>query len=182
MLLFDAWCLYCLSNPVTKEENFDPTLVFRIDSVATFWRTMNNLPPPSELPPPTSMYLFRDDINPKWEDPKNCDGGVWRLKVPNSKINSVWELVSCRTIGESWVKEHRNVVNGIVLKVREKAFYIEVWVTQKQEHFPKDLLSAIESEMPSFNVDFYKHSEVQAAKKEIEASSSPKKKAGKKRK
>lgn len=176
MLLFDAWCLYCLSNSVTKEENYDPTLVFRIDSVATFWKTVNNLPEPTELSPPTTMYLFRDDINPKWEDPKNVAGGAWKLRIDRDKVDSIWLILACKTIGESWLKEHRNSVNGIVLKIRERAFFIEVWVTQKLPDFPTDLLSAIEHEVPGFVIDFYTHSEVQSAMKEAAAAAAAKNK------
>lgn len=166
MLLSDSWCLYCLSNAVTKEETFDPTLVFRIDSVPTFWKTMNNLPEPTDMSPPTTMYLFRDDINPKWEDPKNVSGGMWTLRVDRDKIDMVWLLVACKTIGESWLKEHRNTINGIALKVREKKFTIDVWVTERRQGFPDDLMGVLRSVMPSFMIDFYTHAEIQGALKE----------------
>ena len=162
MLLFDQWCFYFLdSSSVPSDGKFDPTLVFRIDSVATFWRVMNNIPEPTQLTRSSTLYLFRDDINPKWEDPKNNAGGMWKLKVEPNKINIVWTIMACRTIGESWDKAHRNSINGIVLKVREKGFWIEVWTTEKIDAFAKDIHSAIEQEVPAMWVDYLKHSDVQ---------------------
>jgi hypothetical protein len=166
MMLFDTWSLYCLCNSVTKSENYDPTQVFRIDSVPTFWKVMNNLPEPTELAPPTTMYLFRDDINPKWEDKKNISGGMWRIRVLQDRVDAVWLVLLCKTIGESWQKEFRNSVNGIVLKVREKGFYVEIWVTEKKEQFPSDLVTAFEEQMPVFTIDYYTHQEIQEVMKQ----------------
>lgn len=179
MLLSDLWCLYALCTSVTKEDTFDPAPVFRIDSVATFWKVMNNLPEPTELPPPSTMYLFRDDINPKWEDPKNCNGGVYKIRVERSKIDIVWLLVACKTIGESWAKEHRNKVNGAVLKVREKSFYIEIWVSEEVPKLSMDVLSAIESEVAFFEIDYHKHEDMQIALKEAAAANAKKQKQNK---
>lgn len=162
MLLSDQWCFYFLdSSSVTSEGNFDPTLVFRIDSIATFWRVMNNIPEAGQLNRSSTLYLFRDDINPKWEDPKNNAGGMWKMKVDAAKINMVWTIMACRTIGESWEKENRNCINGIVLKVRDKGFWIEVWVTDKTDTFARDLHSGIESEVGAIYLDYLKHSSVQ---------------------
>jgi hypothetical protein len=161
MLLFDQWCFYFLDSSSVSEDKFDPTLVFRIDSVATFWRVMNSIPDATQLNRSSTLYLFRDDINPKWEDPKNNAGGMWKMKVEPSKINIVWTIMACRTIGESWEKSNRNCINGIVLKVREKGFWIEVWVTDKTESFGKDLHSGIEHEVSAIYLDYLKHSDVQ---------------------
>ncbi|CUE72257.1 eukaryotic translation initiation factor 4E, putative [Bodo saltans] len=176
MMLFDTWSLYCLCNSVTKSDTYDPTQVFRIDSVPTFWKVMNNLPEPTELSPPTTMYLFRDDINPKWEDKKNISGGMWRIRVLQDRVDAVWLVLLCKTIGESWQKEFRNTVNGIVLKVREKGFYVEIWVTEKKEQFPSDLVSAFEEQMPVFTIDYYTHQEIQ----EVMSKKDVPKKGGKK--
>lgn len=176
MLLFDTWSLYCLCNSVTKVENYDPTQVFRIDSVPTFWKVMNNLPEPTELSPPTTMYLFRDDINPKWEDKKNVSGGMWKMRVTHDRIDAVWLVLLCKTIGESWLKEFRNTINGVVLKARDKGFYIEIWVTEKKDLFPSDLADALSEQLPGFMIDYYTHQQIQ----EVMSKKDVPKKGGKK--
>jgi hypothetical protein len=175
MLLPDTWCFYFLdSSSVSSEDHFDPTLVFRIDSVATFWRVMNNVPEPTQLNRSSTFYLFRDDINPRWEDDKNKAGGMWKMKVEATKINIIWTIMTCRAIGESWEKSNRNSINGIVLKVREKGYWIEVWVTSKTETFTGDLLSGIQHEIGAIWVDYLTHSQVQEAAAAAAANSTPK--------
>ena len=166
LLLADTWCLYFMPCPVSKEEEFDPALVFRIDSVASFWKTFNNLPPANEIPARSAMYLFRDDIIPKWEDVKNRDGGLYRVTVPTTKANDVWLRTAAKTIGESWRKNHRNSVNGIVLKMRERAMYIEVWVSQEMENFIADWFDEFKSVMPSAAIDWYSHAQLQEIHRE----------------
>lgn len=180
MLLGDSWCMYHLEVAARGEDKFDPTLVFRIDSVATFWRTMNNIPEANDLPVGSTTFLFRDDIDPRWEDPKNINGGMWRFKVPASVVSEVWIFLCCRTVGESWAKEYRNTINGVVLKSRDKGYWLEVWVTGKKPEFPSDLLTCVESVLPAFNVDFFQHEDMQKFLKEA-AEKAPKGKKGKKR-
>ena len=48
----------------------------------------NNIRTPGQLQPSATFYLFKEGIEPKWEDPKNASGGCWTASVnrgPNSK-------------------------------------------------------------------------------------------------
>ncbi|KAG5497814.1 hypothetical protein GH5_02604 [Leishmania sp. Ghana 2012 LV757] len=141
MMLDDLWCLFYLPTTLgenIKEEDYNPTLVFRVDSILTFWRVMNNIAAPSELQLST-LYLFRDGIDPKWEDPANRDGGIVKVKVTSAQVDEAWELLLCRTIGDSWSPSVRETVNGVVLKVRERAYWLELWVTKDSSALQKDL-------------------------------------------
>lgn len=168
MQLTDNWTLYFLPSPPGKGEPFDPALVFGIDTVASFWKTMNNLPEAEELPARSSMYLFRDDIVPKWEDPQNKDGGLYRVAVSSRVANDVWLRTAARTIGESWKRLYRDNVNGIVLKVKEKGMYIEVWVKRMiktadgKDEFRNEWHSAFSSIVEIAAIDFYTHQELQS--------------------
>lgn len=141
MMLDDLWCLFYL--PTTwgeniKEEDYNPTLVFRVDSIPTFWKVLNNIPAPSELGLST-LYLFRDGIDPKWEDKANRSGGIVKVKVTPAQVDEAWELLLCRTIGDSWAPSVQATVNGVVLKVRERAYFLEVWVTKDSMELQRDL-------------------------------------------
>ncbi|KAG5498556.1 hypothetical protein JKF63_02842 [Porcisia hertigi] len=141
MMLDDLWCLFYLPSKLgenIKEEEYNPTLVFRVDSIPTFWRVLNNIAAPSELQLST-LYLFRDGIDPKWEDPANRDGGIVKVKVTAAQVDEAWELLLCRTIGDSWSPSVRETVNGVVLKVRERAYWLELWVTKDSSALQKDL-------------------------------------------
>lgn len=141
MMLNDVWSLFYLPSTwgeSIKEEDYDPILVFRIDSIPTFWKVFNNITVPSSMGLST-VYLFRDGINPKWEDAANCDGGVVKVKATTAQIDEAWELLLCRTIGDSWSAPVRPTINGVVLKVRERAYMLEVWVTKQTPELMRDL-------------------------------------------
>lgn len=184
MQLTDNWTLYFLPSPPGKDEPFDPALVFGIDSVAAYWKTMNNLPEAEELPARSSMYLFRDDIVPKWEDPQNKDGGLYRVAVSSRHANDVWLRTTARTIGESWKRLYRDNVNGIVLKVKEKGMYIEIWVKRMiktadgKDDFRNEWHSAFSNIVEIAAIDYYTHQELQSFIQQ--AAENPKKKAKRK--
>ena len=55
----------------------------------------NNIKPPSWLGPGTDFHLFKEGIEPKWEDPTCEFGGKWTVLVPkgpNSKqvLDTYW--------------------------------------------------------------------------------------------
>lgn len=141
MLLDDLWSLFYLPSSFgesIKEEDYNPTLIFRIESIPTFWKVFNNIPQPSEMPIST-LYLFRDGIAPKWEDPANRSGGIVKVKVTASQMDEAWELLLCRTIGDSWSASVRSKVNGVALKVRDRGTILEVWVTEQTPELMRDL-------------------------------------------
>ena len=52
----------------------------------------NNIRTPGQLQPTATFYLFKDHIEPKWEDPKNTNGGCWTASVPNKGQNTKGQL------------------------------------------------------------------------------------------
>nr|CCC48341.1 putative eukaryotic translation initiation factor 4e [Trypanosoma vivax Y486] len=141
LILGDLWCLFYLpmgGGENVKESTYDPTLVFRIDSIASFWRVFNNLPNPTEMDTGT-LYFFHDNINPKWEDARNHDGGIVKIKLCSRVINEAWIRLLCCCAGEAWSGPVQDVVNGIALKVRGCAYILEVWVTKQTPELMADI-------------------------------------------
>jgi hypothetical protein len=76
----------------------------------------NNIRTPGQLQPTATFYLFKSDIEPKWEDPKNVHGGCWTASVnkgPTSKgqldawwLNGVSAPHKRRLYGHCSVHEH----------------------------------------------------------------------------
>lgn len=52
----------------------------------------NNIRTPGQLQPTATFYLFKEHIEPKWEDPKNTHGGCWTASVPSKGPNSKSQL------------------------------------------------------------------------------------------
>jgi hypothetical protein len=63
----------------------------------------NNIKAPSQLQPMATYYLFKDGIEPKWEDPKNTHGGSWNCsapRTPNGKqVLDSWWLHAVSSLG-----------------------------------------------------------------------------------
>jgi hypothetical protein len=57
-------------------------------------RLYNNIIPPSELPQKANYYLFKEGIQPAWEDAANTNGGKWSIQLPREKsradIDRLW--------------------------------------------------------------------------------------------
>eukprot|EP00967_Tisochrysis_lutea_P097767 scaffold143748_cov19-Tisochrysis_lutea.AAC.1 len=84
--LENSWTLW-FDNPQQKQttSKFGQTLrpVFTFSTVEEFWCLYNNIKTPGQLQPSATFYLFKEGIEPKWEDPRNFNGGSWTANVPN---------------------------------------------------------------------------------------------------
>lgn len=139
----DVWKLHYLPRGdrwASKSDAYDPMVVATIDDIRTFWQVFNNLPTPHEKKQGT-YYFFRDDIDPKWEHEANQGGGMLRAPVGEGRVDEAWELLLLRAVGASWSSaDVRRLVNGVVVKMREKqAYTLELWVTKDSEELRRDL-------------------------------------------
>ena len=111
--LYNVWTLW-FDNPGHKgsgsakerRETWGANLhkVVDLQSVEEFWGLYNNIVPPSLLPQSANYYLFKQGIQPAWEDPANGGGGKWSLQLPREKhrnqIDKLWLYTMLSAIGE----------------------------------------------------------------------------------
>jgi translation initiation factor 4E len=99
------------------------------DTVEDFWRVFNNLKPASSLPQGSNYHIFKEHIEPKWEDPLNAKGGKWTVTIPpKSRASSLdqmwlWTILAC--IGET-VRSPDDVC-GLVVSVRKAGDRVQIW-------------------------------------------------------
>ncbi|XP_008253670.3 eukaryotic translation initiation factor 4E type 1B [Oryctolagus cuniculus] len=89
----------------------------------------------SKLSSGCDYALFKDGIEPMWEDSKNKRGGRWLISLAkqqrHSELDRLWlETLLC-LIGESFA-EHSREVCGAVLNVRTKGDKIAVWTREAE--------------------------------------------------
>ena len=154
--LFHSWTLY-FDNPMHKgsssakerRESWGANLhkVVTIKSVEEFWGLYNNIVPPSTLPQSANYYLFKESIQPAWEDPANGSGGKWRLQLPREKhrsqIDKLWLYTMLSAIGEMLEaptseskmpgKLEDEMVTGVILQARSNYYRISVWTRRADE-------------------------------------------------
>lgn len=154
--LFHSWTLY-FDNPMHKgsssakerRESWGANLhkVVTIKSVEEFWGLYNNIVPPSTLPQSANYYLFKESIQPAWEDPANGSGGKWSLQLPREKhrsqIDKLWLYTMLSAIGEMLEaptseskmpgKLEDEMVTGVILQARSNYYRISVWTRRADE-------------------------------------------------
>lgn len=125
------WTLW-FDNPNGKQKQatWGQTLrtVYTFDTVEDFWCLYNNIIPPSRLSPGSDLHLFREGVEPKWEDPKCEHGGSWKVMVPKGNkqmLDTMWLHAILAAIGEQW--DDGDEVCGIVVNVRPKQDRLQVW-------------------------------------------------------
>ena len=118
-----------------------------IKSVEEFWGLYNNIVPPSTLPQSANYYLFKDGIQPAWEDPANGNGGKWSIQLPREKhrnqIDKLWLYTMLSAIGEmleapssdSKLPQSREdeLVTGVVLQARSNYYRVSIWTRYADE-------------------------------------------------
>lgn len=154
--LYNEWTMW-FDNPSHKgswsakerRETWGANLhkVVNIKSVEEFWGLYNNIVPPSTLPQSANYYLFKDGIQPAWEDPANGNGGKWSIQLPREKhrnqIDKLWLYTMLSAIGEmleapssdSKLPQSREdeLVTGVVLQARSNYYRVSIWTRYADE-------------------------------------------------
>ena len=84
----------------------------------------NNIKPPSWLGPNTDFHLFKEGIEPKWEDPTCEHGGKWTVLVPRGPNNK-------QTLDTYWLNAVRALLpvctcSKILSRVRARGFTVHI--------------------------------------------------------
>uniref|UniRef100_F6VMH3 Eukaryotic translation initiation factor 4E family member 1B n=1 Tax=Monodelphis domestica TaxID=13616 RepID=F6VMH3_MONDO len=89
----------------------------------------------SKLSSGCDYALFKDGIEPMWEDSRNKHGGRWLVSLAKqqrqSNLDRLWlETLLC-LIGEAF-EEYSEEVCGVVLNVRTKGDKIAIWTSEAE--------------------------------------------------
>ena len=90
----------------------------------------NNIAKASKLAQGANYHLFKEGVEPKWEDPENERGGKWIVIVPakerdNGALDKYWLWTLLAVIGEAFDDETE--VCGCVVSVRKGGDKISLW-------------------------------------------------------
>lgn len=106
--------------------------VIDFDTVEDFWGLMNHIAPPSKLPSGCDYYVFKDVIEPMWEDERNKNGGMWLLSFDRnqriSHLDPCWLEILMLLVGETF-EDDSDEICGAVVNIRGKGDRVSVWTT-----------------------------------------------------
>ncbi|XP_002126987.2 eukaryotic translation initiation factor 4E-1A [Ciona intestinalis] len=130
--LQNKWALWFFKNDRQKKWEDNLRLVTKFDTVEDFWALYNHIQLSSKLQSGCDYNLFKDGIQPMWEDKANKKGGKWMLQMSKqqrvNELDKVWlEILLC-LIGEGF-GEDSDYVNGGVVQVRHKGDKVAIWTS-----------------------------------------------------
>ncbi|ELR54190.1 Eukaryotic translation initiation factor 4E, partial [Bos mutus] len=156
--LQNRWALWFFKNDKSKTWQANLRLISKFDTVEDFWALYNHIQLSSNLMPGCDYSLFKDGIEPMWEDEKNKRGGRWLITLNKqqrrSDLDRFWletvrfynykAVFDTKTllsllfifsfkllclIGESF-DDYSDDVCGAVVNVRAKGDKIAIWTTE----------------------------------------------------
>jgi translation initiation factor 4E len=101
-------------------------------SIGEFWSVFNNLLPASKLPLNSNYHVFREGVQPMWEDPSNKSGGKFVLTMPKKdskagRCDEWWLYTILSIIGET-IDLDGDQVCGAVVSIRKSQDRIALWL------------------------------------------------------
>nr|XP_020018402.1 eukaryotic translation initiation factor 4E type 1B [Castor canadensis] len=133
--LQNRWALWFFKNDRSRAWQDNLHLVAKVDTVEDFWGMYSHIQLASKLSSGCDYALFKDGIQPMWEDGRNKRGGRWLVSLAKQQrhieLDRLWlETLLC-LIGESF-EEHGREVCGAVINIRTKGDKIAVWTSEAE--------------------------------------------------
>nr|XP_012805710.1 eukaryotic translation initiation factor 4E type 1B [Jaculus jaculus] len=133
--LQDRWALWFFKSDQSRAWKDNLHLVTKVNTVEDFWAMYRHIQLASKLSSGCDYALFKDGIEPMWEDSRNKRGGRWLVSLAkqqrHSELDHLWlETLLC-LIGESF-EEHSREVCGAVINIRTKGDKIALWTSEAE--------------------------------------------------
>ncbi|XP_056425864.1 eukaryotic translation initiation factor 4E type 1B [Hyla sarda] len=134
-LLQSRWALWFFKNVKSQPWQCNLRLVTTFNTVEDFWALHTHIQLASKLSSGCDYSIFKDGIEPMWEDSRNKRGGRWLITLSkqqrHSDLDSLWlETLLC-LIGEAF-DEHSEEVCGAVINIRAKGDKIAIWTREAE--------------------------------------------------
>ncbi len=96
-------------------------------NVADLWGVINNIPIPTKSPTKCNWSLFKDNIQPEWEDEHNKNGGKWNMDLGTNRelSDKIWFNLLLGVAGGTI--DYKNEINGITLHLRPGGIRCALW-------------------------------------------------------
>jgi len=117
-----SWCWWYdkpQTKKVTQHSWGDQMMqIYTFDTVEDFWSLWNNIKGVQELPMGAYYHLFKEGIQPKWEDPVHKVGGRWVFQLRDrDDLGQYWLAAVLACIGCSFEEDDEEIC-GIAVNIR----------------------------------------------------------------
>ncbi|KAM6251842.1 eukaryotic translation initiation factor 4E type 1B [Porphyrio hochstetteri] len=133
--LQNRWALWFFKNDKSKMWQANLRLVTKFSTVEDFWALYSHIQLASKLTSGCDYSLFKDGIEPMWEDNQNKRGGRWLITLAkqqrHTELDHFWlETLLC-LIGEMF-DDYSDEVCGAVINIRAKGDKIAIWTREAE--------------------------------------------------
>ena len=103
------------------------------------------------------LFLMRDGITPRWEDPRNRNGGCFSYKIHNKNVANCWNKLFKYVTGESFstIENVNKHINGITVSPKRNFCIIKVWM-DTDKYQDSSVFNDIMDEQSSYECIFKK--------------------------
>lgn len=134
--LQNKWALWYFKTDKNKDWKDCLKKVIEFDTVEDFWSVFNHIKPPSQIASGCDYMVFKEGIEPMWEDKRNKQGGRWLLNLEKRDrrdfLDQCWlETIMC-LVGESF-DDASDEVCGAVVQIRNKGDKVAIWTGNQSQ-------------------------------------------------
>ena len=105
--------------------------IYEINNPETFWRWYNNWESFGGLLS-KQFFLMKKNIEPRWEDKNNINGGCWSLKINSTDAPIFWERISALLVLDQ-ISNIEDDINGISICLKKNNnCVIKIWNKDKK--------------------------------------------------
>lgn len=124
------WAFWYLKGDRSKDWVDCLKRIAPFDTVEDFWGLYNHIQSASSLGWGSDYYIFKDGIQPMWEDPHNISGGRWLVNIDkqerNSKLDKNWLELLIALVGGQF-DDLGEYICGAAVNVRQKGDKVALW-------------------------------------------------------
>ncbi|CAM4608235.1 unnamed protein product [Caretta caretta] len=133
--LQNRWALWFFKNDKSKTWQANLRLVTKFSTAEDFWALYSHIQLASKLTSGCDYSLFKDGIEPMWEDNRNKRGGRWLITLAkqqrHTELDRFWlETLLC-LIGETFGPYSEDIC-GAVINIRAKGDKIAIWTREAE--------------------------------------------------
>jgi translation initiation factor 4E len=169
--LQNVWTFYYLvpNREGQKDKNWKDFLhkLYDFRSFEDFWAIVNTIEPASKLPKGCRYYIFKQGVQPLWEDEKNLHGSElyteYALQVqksPLGKQKSVhalkdepgnieaekhWKDLALSVLANALTVPHGSKINGVEFNCKRNSVKVGVWTGPITDEEFRDLSQAVKA-------------------------------------
>ena len=136
---FSFW--FFISKEALKNNKYESKnkKIGEFETIEDFWKIYQHIKKPDNCQEGIQLKIFKDNIEPKWDDDLNKNGGKMTLLCNKEYTSIIWEEIILNIIGNIFPKSVLENINGIVFISKEKYNIIQIWFKEYNENYCKEL-------------------------------------------